>query len=202
MKRNRRTPAGVLAATLLMAGLTMGAAPAPAADPDGGRVPPVTVAADPATHAALVAAAQRAQAENPNSQVRHICYAAHVQNIGWQPPVCDGRVAGTQGQSLRLEALDILVTGIGGVCADAYEQYSGWQGWRCGDDATDVVVGTTGQSLRMEALAVSVASGGVCVDGYVQNTGWQQWQCADAMQTALVGTTGQSLRLEAVAMTV
>ena len=30
---------------------------------------------------------------------------AHVQNIGWLPPVSDGQVCGTTGQSLRLEAV-------------------------------------------------------------------------------------------------
>jgi uncharacterized protein YjdB len=50
-----------------------------------------------------------------------VCYRAHVQNIGWQTrdadPAngrdanewCDGEVAGTTGQSLRMEAVRIYV---------------------------------------------------------------------------------------------
>jgi len=38
-----------------------------------------------------------------------ICYQAHVQNIGWQSQVCNNQVAGTVGQSLRLEAIRIFL---------------------------------------------------------------------------------------------
>jgi len=37
------------------------------------------------------------------------CSQAHVQNIGWQNEVCNGVIAGTVGQSLRLEAIRILL---------------------------------------------------------------------------------------------
>jgi len=130
---------------------------------------------------------------------RSICYAAHVQNIGWQGWVCDGAVAGTTGQSLRMEALAIVTYGTGGICAEAHVQNIGWQGWRCQNDGTVVVVGTTGQSLRMEALALSPGHGNACADAHVQNIGWQGWRCGSYI---VVGTTGQSLRMEAVEITV
>lgn len=37
----------------------------------------------------------------------HVSYQTHVQNIGWQEEKFDGEVAGTQGQSKRLEAIHI-----------------------------------------------------------------------------------------------
>ena len=36
-------------------------------------------------------------------------YRVHVQNIGWMPWVNDGEVAGTVGQSRRIEAVEIRV---------------------------------------------------------------------------------------------
>ncbi|WP_425862558.1 CAP domain-containing protein [Arthrobacter sp. TWP1-1] len=42
----------------------------------------------------------------PNIKFR---YRVHVQNIGWMPWVNDGEVAGTVGQSLRIEAVEIRV---------------------------------------------------------------------------------------------
>jgi hypothetical protein len=33
-----------------------------------------------------------------SSDVGNVCYAVHLQNIGWQPSVCDGAVAGITGQ--------------------------------------------------------------------------------------------------------
>lgn len=121
----------------------------------------------------------------------NVCYRAHVQDVGWQNWACNGEVAGTTGQSLRLEALDIARKDGGTICADAHVQDIGWQGWRCG---TFVTVGTTGQGLRMEALAVSVEDT-VCANAHVQNIGWQGWYCNSSVA---VGTTGQSLSIQAI----
>jgi len=38
-----------------------------------------------------------------------IRYRAHVQNIGWQGWRTDGQTAGTVGQSLRIEAVEIVL---------------------------------------------------------------------------------------------
>lgn len=38
-----------------------------------------------------------------------IRYRAHVQNIGWQAWKTDGQTAGTVGQSLRVEAVEITL---------------------------------------------------------------------------------------------
>jgi uncharacterized protein YjdB len=121
----------------------------------------------------------------------NVCYRAHVQDIGWQGWKCNGEIAGTTGQSLRLEALDIARKDGQTICANAHVQDIGWQGSRCG---TSVSVGTTGQSLRMEALALSVDDT-VCANAHVQDIGWQGWYCGNSV---VVGTTGQSLRMEAI----
>ena len=80
-----------------------------------------------------------------------VCYRAHVEKIGLQDWACNGEIAGTTGQSLRLEALDIARQDGETICANAHVQDIGWQGWRCG---TSVSVGTTGQALRMEAIRI------------------------------------------------
>lgn len=120
-----------------------------------------------------------------------ICYQAHVENIGWQPQVCDGAEAGTTGQSLRMEAITITAPGRS-ICYQAHVENIGWQAPVC-DGA---VAGTTGQGLRIEALRVWIQSGGghVLYYGHVQNIGWT----GPASDAAIIGTTGQSLRLEAV----
>jgi uncharacterized protein YjdB len=38
-----------------------------------------------------------------------VYYRAHVQSIGWQPWVSAGQTAGTTGQSLRVEAMQVRV---------------------------------------------------------------------------------------------
>ncbi|MFI6051038.1 polysaccharide deacetylase [Streptomyces violascens] len=189
--------AGSLGATGVAEAQVQPSVQAPAAAPvistagDGGsavEAPPASVVAD------LKAATSRARASLlPNARV--ICYAAHVQDIGWQSAVCDGSVAGTTGQSRRMEALAISTSGVGGVCADAHLADIGWQGWRCGGDGTVVTVGTTGQSRRMEALGVQVGSGSVGAQAHVEGYGWLGSVVGNPVY---VGTTGQSRRMEAV----
>jgi uncharacterized protein YjdB len=131
----------------------------------------------------------------PQQPHRSICYQAHVQNIGWQDVVCNGALAGTTGQSLRLEALNLFPRGVGLLCVNAHVQNIGDQGLRCARDGQVVMVGTTGMSLRMEGLFISVQRGRVCAEAHVQNIGWQPWQCGRAI---FVGTKGMSLRMEAI----
>jgi uncharacterized protein YjdB len=81
-----------------------------------------------------------------------VCYSAHVQNLGWQPEVCNDQVAGTTGMSLRMEAVTIHLVNspAWGICYQAQGENYGWQTPVC--DGT--VAGTTGQSLRLEALKI------------------------------------------------
>lgn len=196
MKRGIRHSTKLLAAAVLATGLSTLLAPEALATSGT-----ATSNDDNARQTALVAALHQTL-QHPNATGRHICYAAHVEDIGWQPPVCDGAVAGTTGQGLRIEALDVVVSGVGGVCAAGHVEDIGWQAVTCAGDNVSVVVGTTGLGLRMEALDISVNSGGVCANGHVQNIGWQGFVCAAAPAFAMAGTTGQGLRMEAIELTV
>jgi len=141
----------------------------------------------------LSASAQVNDAARPGPS---ICYQAHVQNIGWQGTVCNNAVAGTTGQSLRMEAIRIFLRNVPrfmSVCYQAHVQNIGWQRPVC----NGAVAGTTGQSLRMEAIRIFLVRGfrtGVCYQAHVQNIGWQSRVC----NGNVAGTTGQSLRMEAI----
>ena len=52
---------------------------------------------------------------------------AHVQNKGWIGPFTNGQIAGTVGQSLRLEAVKITASGGRHICYQAHVQNVGGQ---------------------------------------------------------------------------
>ncbi|MFF2193244.1 polysaccharide deacetylase [Streptomyces sp. NPDC058157] len=190
MKRSAGAVLGLALAGVLGATGVAGAQAQPSApNRAGGAVAeaPASVVAD------VEAAAARQHAFAPAARV--VCYAAHVQDVGWQAAVCDGAVAGTTGQSRRMEALTVATSGTGGVCADAHLADVGWQGWRCAADGKAVTVGTTGQSRRMEALGLQVGNGSVAAQAHVADYGWLN---ALNGNPVYVGTTGQSRRMEAV----
>ncbi|WP_186840859.1 leucine-rich repeat protein [Acetobacterium fimetarium] len=130
-----------------------------------------------------------------------VTYRTHIQNNGWENTwASDGNRSGTEGQSLRLEAIEINLTGEN-LPAGAHIEYlthvqnTGWEtDWtRDGQPA-----GTEGQCLRLEAIQIRL----VDMPGYsvqyrthVQNDGWETKWSADGESA---GTEGQSLRLEAI----
>jgi N-acetylmuramoyl-L-alanine amidase-like protein/hydrophobic W protein len=133
-----------------------------------------------------------------------VAYQAYVQNIGWQGWRSNwlggtglDALAGTVGQSLRVEALQISLqkpTGMAGnVCYQAHVQNYGWMAAVC-DGA---VAGTTGQSLRVEAMRVWLTNQApgthICYRAQVEALGWLGEVCDGAD----MGTAGQNLRLEA-----
>lgn len=123
-----------------------------------------------------------------------INYQAHVQDIGWQQPVCDGAMAGTTGKSLRMEGFKIWTTD-GTVIEEvnAHMQDIGWK--KYSHPRKDTIIGTTGKSLRLEGLKIKTSK--PCkMRVHLQDTGWTKWIDCDGKQMA--GTEGQSRRLEAI----
>ena len=122
----------------------------------------------------------------------------HVQNIGWQKPVGNNKVAGTTGKALRMEAMKVSITkdGIsGGARYSGHVQNIGWQK----PVGNNKVAGTTGKALRVEALDLELTGEmAKCYDVFyrvhVQNYGWMGW--AEAAE--LAGSSGRALRLEAI----
>jgi uncharacterized protein YjdB len=143
--------------------------------------------------------------QGDNLAPRGVTYSAHVQDKGWQPYVNDGAQAGTTGKSLRLEAINIKLTGDvpagASITYEAHVQKIGWQA----AESNGAQAGTTGKSLRVEALKITLngMSGyNVKYRAYVQNIGWQPWQTTEngtnIADAAIAGTVGKSLRVEAV----
>lgn len=125
-----------------------------------------------------------------------IWYCAHVADLGWMSTVTNGATAGTTGQSKRMEAIQVDLSGVsGGVTYRAHVADLGWLNWVTNRQTA----GTTGQSRRMEAVQIKLTGDAanyydIVYRAHVANLGWLDW--VKNGQTA--GTTGQSRRIEAI----
>lgn len=131
-----------------------------------------------------------------------VTYRTHIENEGWnQGWMVNGALSGSEGKGLRLEAIEIELTGD--VPDDLKIQYqthlenNGWtQGWVADGDPS----GSEGQGLRLEAIEIKLtganaADYSVKYRTQIQNEGWTQGWVADG---ALSGSEGKGLRLEAI----
>ncbi|MBC3900862.1 S8 family serine peptidase [Acetobacterium malicum] len=125
-------------------------------------------------------------------------YRTHVQNIGWQSLVADGAVSGTEGKSLRLEAIEINTITKNyslGVKYKTHVQNIGWQNYV----ADGTLSGTEGKALRLEAIAIELTGTDadlfdVYYQVHAQNVGWMGW----ASNGQQAGTAGFGYRLEGI----
>ncbi len=124
-----------------------------------------------------------------------VIYRCHCENIGNTAWVSDGQIAGTQGRGLRMEDLQIKLSGIsGGVKYAAHCQNYGWR-----NAVTSGSCGTTGQGLRMEAVKIELTGAAaqqydILYRVHVEGLGTMQW-CRNG---EVAGTTGQSRRIESI----
>ena len=97
-------------------------------------------------------------------------YYSHAQTYGWLSWVYDGALSGTTGQSKRLEAIQIKLTGELAEYYDVYYrvhvQTYGWTGWACNGETC----GSTGLSKRMEAIEIVLVKKGEAAPGSTANT--------------------------------
>jgi len=126
-----------------------------------------------------------------------ICYQAHVKGHGWVAWACNGGMSGTTGQSRRMEAVRISLSGGApwmGITYRAHVQNQGWLPWVTAGQ----IAGTTGQSLRMEAFEARLEDAPPhCRIEYrvhMEKLGWGPW----TPEGSTAGTTGQSRRIEAI----
>jgi uncharacterized protein YjdB len=125
-----------------------------------------------------------------------ICYQAHIEGRGWRGWECDGDIAGTVGQSRRIEAVAMRQVGLSPFCILGHVEGVGWMNIRCGNDHDVIEVGTTGLSLRLEAVYMYSGNGRrFCANAHVEGIGWQGNTCSVGV---LAGTVGESRRLEAI----
>lgn len=140
-----------------------------------------------------------------NTDVIGVRYCTHIQDYGWENDwLSDGALSGTVGQSKRLEALKVELTGDFPEDASIETSVHVQNYGNLGPFAMGTEAGTSGQGLRMEEITLNLVN----LPGYtlyynvqVQNKGWlrdeddvSDWFVSG--QTA--GTTGQSLRLESI----
>ena len=128
-----------------------------------------------------------------------VTYAVHIQTYedsqGW---VADGAMAGTEGESKRLEAISIKLEGdeyAGGIVYKTHCQSYGWLDWVADGESS----GTKGQSKRLEGIQIYLTGEvaqhyDVVYRVHAQTYGWMDWVSNGTM----AGTSGESKRLEAI----
>lgn len=132
-------------------------------------------------------------------------YQTHIQDIGWETDWrTDGELSGTEGQSKRLEALKVELTGDvpagATIDTEAHVQNYG----NMGPFAMGTAAGTSGAGLRLENICLTLENlpgYTILYDVHVEKQGWLRDE-NDAStwfksgETA--GTSGLSLRLEGI----
>ena len=134
-----------------------------------------------------------------NSNTSGVAYNTHVQTYGWQDYVYNGSMAGTQGQSKRLEGIHVALVNpdySGGIEYRTHIQTYGWEStWRSNGQMS----GTSGQAKRLEAIQIRLT--GEMANKYdvyyrvhAQKFGWMGW----ARNGEQAGTSGYAYRLEGI----
>lgn len=134
------------------------------------------------------------------SQAVGVSYHTHVENVGWETYWANNEgKAGTQGQGLRLEGIEIKLTGDVPEGAKieylTHVQNLGWEKYWANNGGT---AGTQGLSLRLEGIQirlVNMPDYSIEYRTHVQNLGWETNWSKDG-ETA--GTYGRNLRLEGI----
>ncbi|UJF15273.1 hypothetical protein LZ578_09890 [Jeotgalibaca sp. MA1X17-3] len=125
-------------------------------------------------------------------------YTTHIQSYGWQKPVSNGAMSGTEGQAKRLEGIKINISNpemIGGVTYRTHVQSYGWQGWV----SNNQVSGTQGQAKRLEAIEIKLTDRlaefyDIHYRVHAQTFGWMGW----AKNGEPAGTSAFGFRLEGI----
>lgn len=153
------------------------------------------------------------------AQQYDIYYRVNIQNFGWLGWAKNGVNAGSEGKSLRIEALQLvmmkkgdkvpetnrsfvkrdgslvpLANDVPSVSYQSNIQKIGWQA-----PAKDgSLSGTINQGLRIETLRIALLNppitGGITYSAYTQKTGWQ----TPVSNNQVSGTIGQNTAIEAI----
>ena len=128
-----------------------------------------------------------------------VAYETHVQTYGWQGYVRDGALAGTTGQSKRLEGIRMQLENTSLPGFIQYRTHVQTYGWEKGWKASGKTSGTEGESKRLEAIQIRLfgeiaAEYDVWYRTHVQSYGWSGW----ASNGTSCGSEGCSYRLECI----
>lgn len=124
-----------------------------------------------------------------------VAVQAHMQNLGWEREVYDGKVAGLTGKERRLESFKAYLTkGNGGI------QYrvnggSGWENWV----DNNAEAGFAGQSKGVQAIQMRLTGAAanqydVYYRSHVAHIGWLDW----AKNEDSSGSHGYGYNIEAI----
>ena len=80
-----------------------------------------------------------------------LSYRVHIQDIGWSDWVQNGQIAGTTGESKRIEAIEIKSNKMLEV-----QEHIQDIGWMPSSKGTNIRIGTEGKSLRIEAFKINL----------------------------------------------
>jgi GH25 family lysozyme M1 (1,4-beta-N-acetylmuramidase) len=122
-----------------------------------------------------------------------IRYESHLQDYGWISTKYDGQTSGTTGESRRMEAIAIALSGVDGNFS--YQVHCEAYGW-LGKVPEGHIAGTTGESKRLEAIIINLDNSSYSIKYrvHVQDYGWMNWVSSGQV----AGTTGESRRIEAI----
>ena len=126
-------------------------------------------------------------------------YTTHVEDIGWQNYVYDGVMAGTSGQSKRLEAIKIKLEDQEYPGNIEYRTHIENIGWEDNFKKNDEMSGTSGRALRLEAIEIKLTGEisnhyDIYYRVHAQEFGWLGW----ARNGEQSGTAGYAYRLEGI----
>ncbi|WKY46932.1 right-handed parallel beta-helix repeat-containing protein [Eubacteriaceae bacterium ES3] len=131
-----------------------------------------------------------------------VSYRTHIQNEGWaQGFVNDGDLSGSEGKGLRLEGIEIKLTGdVPGDLGIEYRTHIQNIGWEEEFASNGDFSGSEGQGLRLEGIEIRLTGQeaqnySVKYRTHIQNEGWEQGWVYDG---AMAGSEGKGLRLEAI----
>ncbi|MGL4450814.1 MAG: glucosaminidase domain-containing protein [Sarcina sp.] len=122
-------------------------------------------------------------------------YTAYIDGLGWQENKSNGNMAGTSGQSKRIEGLKISLNGIEnlGLTYRTHIQDVGWQYWKKEGE----VAGLPNSGKRIEAIEIKQSRNSdytIEYRAHIEDIGWQDWKS----NGELAGTTGEAKRIEAI----
>lgn len=126
-----------------------------------------------------------------------LTYQSHVAFEGWMASVGEGKVAGTTGRSLRMEALIINLkhNNKSAVSYRTWVQGSGWQAWK----NSGSVSGTTGKSKQLESIQIKLTGDiakrfSIYYRVHVSYQGWSDF----TSNGKSAGKAGSGHRIEAI----
>lgn len=126
---------------------------------------------------------------NYEEEVSDLQYKVHLEEIGWTDYINAGEVAGTTGESRRMEA--IILQGNNGLDLKyrVHMEELGWSDWVNNGE----IAGTIGESRRIEAIEIE-CNRPLEVQEHIEQVGWMPTSKGNHIK---IGTEGKALRLEA-----